>query len=74
MTVLPCEEKDNPALEQFDCKVINPFVYIKGTDIPSSCFQGAKTSDGWGTGVNSGTGTHRKNFTENNDFISVPHF
>lgn len=51
MTVLPCEEKDDTALEQFDCKVIIPFVYIKISDISSSHFQGEKKSAGWGTGV-----------------------
>lgn len=48
MTVLPCEEKDNTALEQFDCKVINPFVAIKSTDISSSRFQRKKNL--WGLG------------------------
>lgn len=55
MTGLSCEEKDNPALEQFDRQVINLFVFINSTDISSSRFQRKKISGGWGRGVNSCT-------------------
>lgn len=51
MTVLPWEEKDNTAPEQFDCKVINPFVNVKNTDKSSSRFRREKFPAGWGTEV-----------------------
>lgn len=41
-------KKDNTALEPFDCKVINPSVYVKSTDKSSSRFRRKKISIGGG--------------------------
>lgn len=70
----PCPEKkkDNIALEPFDCKVINPSVYVKSTDKSSSRFRRRKKSRlGGGLELNSWTWTYRKNFMEYKGFIII---